>query len=131
MVDVQAGPTRSRRKLVDARAEQRSAGPLTDRGVEEALVLEVGRRREDVRVAVDRGGESSAGAGRADRGSGLGFGSWRYAVSGHSKWHSIRHAKGVTDKRRGQLFSKLARAIIVAAKEGGPDRDAKVHVHAG
>src|SRR5438105_4952147 len=42
-------------------------------------------------------------------------------MSGHSKWHSIRHAKGVTDKRRGQLFSKLARAIIVAAREGGPD----------
>ena len=47
-------------------------------------------------------------------------------MSGHSKWHSIRHAKGVTDKRRGQLFSKLARAIIVAAKEGGPDRDANL-----
>src|ERR687887_1784872 len=47
----------------------------------------------------------------------------RCAVSGHSKWHSIRHAKGVTDKRRGQLFSKLARAIIVAAREGGPDPD--------
>ena len=44
-------------------------------------------------------------------------------MSGHSKWHSIRHAKGVTDKRRGQLFSKLARAIIVAAREGGPDPD--------
>src|ERR671936_1476678 len=42
-------------------------------------------------------------------------------MSGHSKWHSIRHAKGVTDKRRGQLFSKLSRAIIVAAREGGPD----------
>jgi YebC/PmpR family DNA-binding regulatory protein len=47
-------------------------------------------------------------------------------VSGHSKWHSIRHAKGVTDKRRGQLFSKLTRAIIVAAREGGADRDANL-----
>ena len=47
-------------------------------------------------------------------------------MSGHSKWHSIRHAKGVTDKRRGQLFSKLARAIIVAAREGGPDPDANL-----
>src|ERR671931_1237589 len=47
-------------------------------------------------------------------------------MSGHSKWHSIRHAKGVTDKRRGQLFSKLTRAIIVAAREGGPDRDANL-----
>jgi YebC/PmpR family DNA-binding regulatory protein len=42
-------------------------------------------------------------------------------VSGHSKWHSIKHKKGATDKKRGQLFSKLARAIIVAAREGGPD----------
>src|SRR5207253_1630970 len=50
----------------------------------------------------------------------------RRQVSGHSKWHSIKHAKGVTDKRRGQLFSKLARAIIVAAREGGPDPDANL-----
>jgi YebC/PmpR family DNA-binding regulatory protein len=42
-------------------------------------------------------------------------------VSGHSKWASIKHKKGATDKKRGQLFSKLARAIIVAAREGGPD----------
>ncbi len=42
-------------------------------------------------------------------------------MSGHSKWSSIKHKKGATDKKRGQLFSKLARAIIVAAREGGPD----------
>jgi YebC/PmpR family DNA-binding regulatory protein len=42
-------------------------------------------------------------------------------VSGHSKWSSIKHKKGATDAKRGQLFSKLSRAIIVAAKEGGPD----------
>jgi YebC/PmpR family DNA-binding regulatory protein len=42
-------------------------------------------------------------------------------VSGHSKWSSIKHKKGVADARRGQLFSKLTRAIIVAAREGGPD----------
>jgi len=42
-------------------------------------------------------------------------------VSGHSKWASIKHKKGATDKKRGQLFSKLARAIIVAARDGGPD----------
>ena len=42
-------------------------------------------------------------------------------MSGHSKWHSIRHKKGAVDAKRGQLFSKLTRAIIVAAKEGGPD----------
>jgi YebC/PmpR family DNA-binding regulatory protein len=42
-------------------------------------------------------------------------------MSGHSKWSSIKHQKGAADKKRGVLFSKLARAIIVAAKEGGPD----------
>jgi YebC/PmpR family DNA-binding regulatory protein len=42
-------------------------------------------------------------------------------VSGHSKWSSIKHKKGAADAKRGQLFSKLSRAIIVAAKEGGPD----------
>jgi YebC/PmpR family DNA-binding regulatory protein len=42
-------------------------------------------------------------------------------VSGHSKWSSIKHKKGAADARRGKLFSKLTRAIIVAAREGGPD----------
>jgi YebC/PmpR family DNA-binding regulatory protein len=42
-------------------------------------------------------------------------------VSGHSKWSSIKHKKGAADARRGKLFSKLSRAIIVAAKEGGGD----------
>src|SRR5436305_9926905 len=42
-------------------------------------------------------------------------------MSGHSKWSSIKHKKGAADAKRGQLFSKLARAIIVAAKEGGAD----------
>jgi YebC/PmpR family DNA-binding regulatory protein len=42
-------------------------------------------------------------------------------MSGHSKWSSIKHKKGVADARRGKLFSKLSRAIIVAAREGGGD----------
>ncbi|HUZ84602.1 MAG TPA: YebC/PmpR family DNA-binding transcriptional regulator [Gaiellales bacterium] len=42
-------------------------------------------------------------------------------MSGHSKWSTIKHKKGAEDKRRGQLFTKLSRAIIVAAKDGGPD----------
>jgi YebC/PmpR family DNA-binding regulatory protein len=42
-------------------------------------------------------------------------------VSGHSKWSSIKHRKGAADAKRGKLFSKLSRAIIVAAKEGGSD----------
>jgi YebC/PmpR family DNA-binding regulatory protein len=40
-------------------------------------------------------------------------------VSGHSKWASIKHKKKATDAKRGQLFTKLARAIQVAAREGG------------
>ena len=42
-------------------------------------------------------------------------------MSGHSKWSSIKHKKGAADAKRGKLFSKLARAIIVAAREGGAD----------
>jgi YebC/PmpR family DNA-binding regulatory protein len=42
-------------------------------------------------------------------------------LSGHSKWSSIKHKKGAADAKRGKLFSKLARSIIVAAKEGGAD----------
>jgi YebC/PmpR family DNA-binding regulatory protein len=40
-------------------------------------------------------------------------------MSGHSKWASIKHKKGATDAKRGKLFTKLARAITVAAREGG------------
>jgi YebC/PmpR family DNA-binding regulatory protein len=42
-------------------------------------------------------------------------------MSGHSKWASIKHKKAVTDARRGAEFTKLARAIQVAAREGGGD----------
>lgn len=45
-------------------------------------------------------------------------------MSGHSKWATIKRKKGAADAKRGQLFSKLSRAIIVAAKEGGADPDA-------
>jgi YebC/PmpR family DNA-binding regulatory protein len=44
-------------------------------------------------------------------------------MSGHSKWHSIKHKKAVVDARRGQHFTKLARAVTVAAREGGGDAD--------
>ena len=44
-------------------------------------------------------------------------------MSGHSKWHSIKHKKAVVDAQRGQQFTKLARAITVAAREGGGDPD--------
>ena len=42
-------------------------------------------------------------------------------MAGHSKWASIKHKKAATDAKRGQLFTKLARAITVAAREGGGD----------
>ncbi|MEO8291423.1 MAG: YebC/PmpR family DNA-binding transcriptional regulator [Gaiellaceae bacterium] len=45
-------------------------------------------------------------------------------MSGHSKWSSIKHKKGAVDAKRGKLFSKLSRAIIVAARQGGPDPEA-------
>jgi len=44
-------------------------------------------------------------------------------MSGHSKWSTIKHKKGVTDARRGKLFTKLAKEIIIAAKQGGEDVD--------
>ena len=42
-------------------------------------------------------------------------------MSGHSKWSTIKHKKGVQDARRGQLFTKLTREVIIAARQGGPD----------
>jgi len=46
-------------------------------------------------------------------------------MSGHSKWHQIRRQKGVNDSKRGQLFTRLGREIVVAVREGGgPDPDA-------
>ena len=45
------------------------------------------------------------------------------SMAGHSKWAGIKHKKAIVDARRGKLFTKLARAITVAAKEGGGDVD--------
>jgi YebC/PmpR family DNA-binding regulatory protein len=42
-------------------------------------------------------------------------------MAGHSKWASIKHKKAIVDSRRGQAFTKLARAITVAARDGGGD----------
>ena len=44
-------------------------------------------------------------------------------MSGHSKWAGIKHKKALVDAKRGKLFGKLARAITVAAREGGGDPD--------
>ncbi len=45
-------------------------------------------------------------------------------MSGHSKWATIKRAKGVNDARRGAIFTRLSREIILAAKQGGPDPSA-------
>ncbi|MDP9188344.1 MAG: YebC/PmpR family DNA-binding transcriptional regulator [Actinomycetota bacterium] len=45
-------------------------------------------------------------------------------MSGHSKWSSIKHKKGAADAKRGKLFTKLARAITIAARDGGGNVDA-------
>src|SRR3954453_21554586 len=45
-------------------------------------------------------------------------------MSGHSKWSTIKRAKGITDAKRGALFTKVAREILVAARQGGGDPDA-------
>ncbi|MBA3337253.1 MAG: YebC/PmpR family DNA-binding transcriptional regulator [Chloroflexia bacterium] len=49
-------------------------------------------------------------------------------MSGHSKWSTIKRKKGATDAKRGQLFTKLAREITVAARSGLPDPDANVRL---
>ena len=42
-------------------------------------------------------------------------------MSGHSKWSQIKRQKGAADAKRGAIFTKLGREILVAAKQGGPD----------
>jgi len=45
-------------------------------------------------------------------------------MSGHSKWHTIKHKKGAADARRGRVFTRLIKEITVAARAGGGDPDA-------
>jgi YebC/PmpR family DNA-binding regulatory protein len=45
-------------------------------------------------------------------------------MSGHSKWHSIRHKKGATDAKRGKIFSRINKELMVAARMGGGDPSA-------
>jgi YebC/PmpR family DNA-binding regulatory protein len=50
-------------------------------------------------------------------------------MSGHSKWKTIKHQKGVADARRGQAFTRLAREIAMAAREGGdPDSNIRLRL---
>src|SRR5207244_10170931 len=48
----------------------------------------------------------------------------RFAMSGHSKWSSIKHKKAAKDAKRGKLFTKLIKEITVAARMGGADSNA-------
>ncbi|MFQ6070294.1 MAG: YebC/PmpR family DNA-binding transcriptional regulator [Candidatus Aminicenantales bacterium] len=45
-------------------------------------------------------------------------------MSGHSKWHSIKHKKAVQDAKRGKIFTKIIRELSIAARTGGPDPEA-------
>lgn len=49
-------------------------------------------------------------------------------MSGHSKWHTIKHKKGATDAKRGKLFTRLIKEITVAARTGGGDMDANARL---
>ena len=49
-------------------------------------------------------------------------------MSGHSKWHSIKHKKAVTDAKRGRTFTRLIKEITVAARSGGGDPDANARL---
>ena len=49
-------------------------------------------------------------------------------MSGHSKWHSIKHKKGALDAKRGKLFTKFIKEITVAARYGGGDPDANARL---
>ena len=44
-------------------------------------------------------------------------------MSGHSKWHSIKHKKGAADAKRGKLFTSLIKEITIAARIGGGDAE--------
>ena len=44
-------------------------------------------------------------------------------MSGHSKWHSIKHKKGAADAKRGKLFTRIIKELTVAARNGGGDSD--------
>src|SRR3954469_8306821 len=44
-------------------------------------------------------------------------------MSGHSKWHSIKHKKGALDAKRGKIFTRLIKEIVMAAKLGGGDTE--------
>ena len=44
-------------------------------------------------------------------------------MSGHSKWHTIKHKKGAADAKRGKIFTRIIKELTVAARAGGGDPD--------
>jgi len=48
---------------------------------------------------------------------------WSFRMSGHSKWHTIKHKKGAADAKRGKVFTRLIKELTVAARNGGGDPD--------
>ena len=51
-------------------------------------------------------------------------------MSGHNKWSTIKHKKAATDAKRGKVFSKIAKEIMIAAKSGGGDPSANITLRA-
>ena len=49
-------------------------------------------------------------------------------MSGHSKWHTIKHKKGIADAKRGQTFTKLIKEISISARHGGGDPETNPHL---
>ena len=49
-------------------------------------------------------------------------------MSGHSKWSTIKHGKAVTDARRGKLFTKLTKEVIIAVRESGPNPETNLRL---
>ena len=108
-------------------------GPMRGVFIRAPRVTDAGRGRRGAREPRRRAGAAAAGTlprrlvppgadRRHARARALpGAGTRGDAVSGHSKWSTIKHKKGAADAKRGKLFTKLSKAIIVAAKEGGPD----------
>ena len=51
-------------------------------------------------------------------------------MAGHSHWAGIKHKKAIVDAKRGNIFSRMAKEIIVAAKAGGGNPDANISLRA-
>jgi YebC/PmpR family DNA-binding regulatory protein len=47
-------------------------------------------------------------------------------MSGHSKWKTIQHKKGAADAKRGKIFSKMAKELMIVAKQGGGNPDTNI-----